>query len=1029
MPTSDPPVVYDRPMVDPDTASQLAARHFGIVGSATELESERDRNFLIRSADGDRMVLKVSGREERLELLRTQHEALARIRARDPSLGIPEPRRADGGGTIVSDTIAGQTHLVSALGWIDGRPLARARPRTERQLRSLGQLLGQVAAALSGWDPPAAHRSLKWDLGRAGWIAEHLGAIPRSSDRELVRRLFSLYQERVEPAWDALPKGVIHNDANDHNVLVSGFGEASVTVGLIDFGDLLWTAQVAEPAIGAAYGMLDTGDPVAAAAAVFGGFHELRPLSDQELGVGFALIVARLCVSVVNAAVQRRSRPEHAYLTVSEAPAWRTLRRLAPVHPRLAEYRLRDGCGLEPCPASARVRRYADAQRASVQPVVAPGESRPAAIDLSVGSPMIPALTMVGDEPALSAAIGAHLAAQGARVGVGGYDEARLVYLAESYRQEGVEGPEWRTIHLGIDVFAAPGTPVRAPIAGRVHSVRLNAGPGDYGPTVIVEHAVQDADGELRFWTLYGHLDLETLRSQHRGQPIAAGGLIGRLGGPAVNGGWTPHLHFQVIADRLDRDGEFPGVAVPSARRVWTSLSPDPHPLAGMPDLRAPGAAAPAILARRRAALGANLSVAYDRPLHIVRGWMQHLYDAAGRRYLDAVNNVPHVGHSHPSVVQSASRQMAVLNTNTRYLHDSVVRYAERLTATLPEPLRVCFFVNSGSEANELALRLAWTHTGRRGTVVLDGAYHGNTATLVGLSPYKCQGPGGTGLVPFGRALPLPDLYRGPHREDESDPGERYAAYADTAIAELAGSPFGLAAFLSESVLGCGGQLVLPRGYLEAVYRRIRAAGGLAIADEVQVGFGRVGSHFWGFETQGVVPDIVVMGKPAGNGHPLGIVVTTPEIAASFANGMEFFSTFGGNPVSAAVGLAVLEVIERERLQWRALETGNRLLGLLHELALRHESIGQVRGLGLFLGVELVADRAARTPAPEIAAYLANRMRARGVLVSTDGPEHNVIKIKPPLVFGPHDAEQLALVMDQVLDEDGVRARYRGNEG
>jgi 4-aminobutyrate aminotransferase-like enzyme len=275
----------------------------------------------------------------------------------------------------------------------------------------------------------------------------------------------------------------------------------------------------------------------------------------------------------------------------------------------------------------------------------------------------------------------------------------------------------------------------------------------------------------------------------------------------------------------------------------------------------------------------------------------------------------------------------------------------------------------------------------------------------------------------------MPDRYRGRHRGDDPGIGAVYSEPVGSAVAELAGSAHGAAAFLAESVLSCAGQIVLPPGYLAEAYGHARAAGAVCIADEVQVGFGRVGSHFWGFETQDVTPDIVVMGKPAGNGHPIGIVVTTPQIADSFSNGMEFFSTFGGNPVSAAIGLAVLDVIERERLQWRALETGNMLLARLRELAQRHEAIGDVRGLGLFVGVELVGDRERRTPAADIASYVANRMRDLGVLLSTDGPDHNVLKIKPPLPFGPLDADRLAHALDTVLAEDRARPGTVGRPG
>ena len=404
-----------------------------------------------------------------------------------------------------------------------------------------------------------------------------------------------------------------------------------------------------------------------------------------------------------------------------------------------------------------------------------------------------------------------------------------------------------------------------------------------------------------------------------------------------------------------------------------------------------------------------------------MRGWKQRLYDDDGLAYLDAVNNVPHVGHSHPHVVRAARDQMAVLNTNSRYLHERLVEYAERLTATLPPQLSVCYFVNSGSEANELAIRLARAVTGRRGMVVVDVAYHGNTTTLIDVSPYKHDRRGGSGAPAWVRKIPMPDVYRGQWREGDSAAGRNYGLAVNDAMAalELAGEP--VAAFIAESILSCGGQIVLPEGFLRAAYAKVRARGGICIADEVQVGLGRVGTHWWAFETQQVVPDIVTMGKPIGNGHPLAAVVTTSEIARAFANGMEFFSTFGGNPVSCATGCAVLDVIEREQLRSNARDVGARLLDGLRALVAAHPIAGHARGLGLFAGLELVRDRESREPATAEASYVANRMRDKGILISTDGPFDNVLKIKPPLCFEATDADRLVDTLDQILEEDFVR--------
>jgi 4-aminobutyrate aminotransferase-like enzyme len=376
------------------------------------------------------------------------------------------------------------------------------------------------------------------------------------------------------------------------------------------------------------------------------------------------------------------------------------------------------------------------------------------------------------------------------------------------------------------------------------------------------------------------------------------------------------------------------------------------------------------------------------------------------------------VGHCHPHVVAAGERQMRVLNTNTRYLHDHIVDYAQRLLATFPDPLSVCFFVCSGSEANELALRLARTYTGARDIVTVDGAYHGNTQSLVDVSPYKHDGPGGQGAPDWVQTVVMPCGYRGPHKGSGLETGVAYARYVKTAADCIEANGRKPGAFICESMLGCGGQVVLPDGYLQAAFRHMRTAGGVCIADEVQVGFGRAGTHFWAFETQGVIPDIVTLGKPMGNGHPLAAVVTTPALAEAFHNGMEYFNTYGGNPVSCAVGLAVLEVIQNEALQENARLVGAYLLERLSQLKETSALIGDVRGLGLYLGVELVTDRTTLAPAADEAAYICNRMKDYGFLISTDGPLHNVLKLKPPIIFSRKNADDLVDALEKVFAED-----------
>ncbi|MBL8299667.1 MAG: aminotransferase class III-fold pyridoxal phosphate-dependent enzyme [Rhodanobacteraceae bacterium] len=434
--------------------------------------------------------------------------------------------------------------------------------------------------------------------------------------------------------------------------------------------------------------------------------------------------------------------------------------------------------------------------------------------------------------------------------------------------------------------------------------------------------------------------------------------------------------------------------------------------------LAAVPARSPAELVEQRARhVNPCLSLAYREPLKIVRGSGAWLFDQHGQGYLDLVNNVCHVGHCHPRVVAAGQAQMAALNTNTRYLHDNLVEYALRLGATLPSRLSVVFFTNSGTEANDLALRLIRAHTRRSGIAVVDHAYHGHSPALVEISPYKFNGSGGGGKPAHVEVAEMPDSYRGSCR-DPALAGRHYARGVADAIGRLGAGSQGAGGFFCESLLGCGGQIVLPAGYLAPAYAAVRATGGLCLADEVQVGFGRAGDAFWAFERQQVVPDIVTLGKPIANGHPMGAVVTTPEIAASFANGMEYFNTFGGNPVSCAIALAVLTVIADEQLQAQAQSVGEFLQAGLRELQSRYEFIGDVRGCGLFLGVDIVAERAERSPDRARARALVEAMKARHVLLSTDGPHDNVLKIKPPLVFSRDNASEFLQKLESVLKRE-----------
>ena len=420
-----------------------------------------------------------------------------------------------------------------------------------------------------------------------------------------------------------------------------------------------------------------------------------------------------------------------------------------------------------------------------------------------------------------------------------------------------------------------------------------------------------------------------------------------------------------------------------------------------------------AAIARRHEHVSASLSLSYKLPIHMVGGVFQYMYGADGATFLDAYNNIPHVGHCHPTVTSAAYEQMLHLNTNTRYVYDQLADYADHLLSKFTASLSKVFFVNSGSAASDLAIRLAKAHTGHNDIMVMELGYHGNTQTSIEISDYKFNNPKGEGQKDHIVKTPIPNTYNGRYTKDMDSPGVQYGR---DAVAQVAGHGRPLAAFIAEPVVGCAGQVPLAPQYLQTVYPAIRAQGGLCISDEVQTGFGRLGDHFWGFEAHGVVPDIVVLGKPIANGHPMGAVVCTDEVARSFERGVEFFSSFGGNPVSCAIASAVLDVIETEDLQANAREVGHYYRELLRGLMTTYPCIGDVRGMGLFIGIEIV-EPDSKKPDTNLASHIKNTLRERHILISTDGLHDNVIKSKPPLCFTKDNARQVVDAIEEVLRE------------
>jgi 4-aminobutyrate aminotransferase-like enzyme/Ser/Thr protein kinase RdoA (MazF antagonist) len=1006
-------ITHPAPAFSANEAQRLALDHFGISGSASRLESERDQNFRFSSSDGD-WVLKIVNASEpeadtAFQIAMLQH--LDRLR---PDITLPHLKNALSGTPLAyANGSGGERHAMRVVSWMVGRPLAQSA-RTPELLQSLGAALGRLDRALQGFIHPGALRSFDWDIRRAGESRLRLPHIHDDGDRALLLRFLDRFDAEVAPRLPRLRAQVIHNDANDWNVLVD-LNAPQRVAGLIDFGDALHSLLIAEVAVACAYSMLDTPDPIGAAARLVAGFHAEHPLLEEEVDLLFDLIVMRLTMSVTLSAARKDKTDANPYLAVSEAPAWRLLHRLGAMNRNLATAMLRHACGFDAAAHSRAVANWIAANTKNFASILDrhPATLPKAIVPLSEHDHPMSAASTAGKPDEASRWWDAYCAEHGIALGVGPWGEARNVYNSELFTSRFVEGQR-RDRHIGLDLFMPAGTKLYCPLAGVVKSIEIEDESFGYGCAVAIEHAPQGCPG---FTTLWGHLAHEAATRLKSGDRIEAGSLVGEIGASGENGGWVPHLHLQISTDPTLAARDIPGAGEVEYLDVWRELFPNPADLVGLPaeTFVQKGREKSQIVAERKKALLPNLSISYSEPIKFVRGQGVWLIDDRGRAYLDCFNNVCHLGHAHPDVVEAIARQAATLNTNTRYLHDLIVDYAERLTATLPPELCVSAFACSGSEANSLMLRMARARTGRNEAIVLDWGYHGTTPELIDLSAYKYKRKGGNGRPPHVFEAAIPDSYRAPAEWPIAEHAERFAESVAEQITTMSKQQRAPGIFLAESIPSVAGQVFLPDGYLEKVYAMVRAAGGVCVADEVQVGFGRVGSHWWAFETQGVVPDIVTMGKPIGNGHPMAALVTTREIADSFNNGMEYFNTFGGNPVSCAAGLAVLDVIERDRLRQNAAEVGGYLMQRFRELQTRFDAIGDVRGMGLFLGIELVEDRKAKTPATALAKRINNEMKARGVLIGTEGPYDNVLKMRPPMIFSRANADYLIEMLTQAF--------------
>ncbi len=987
--------------------------HWGFDARLTRLDGEYDLNFLVQATNGQDYVLKVMRAGCETALVDLQIRALDHISSAAPGLPFPKvtPTLNDALLPEISDE-SGQGRLVWLLERLPGRSYAKAAPKTEDLIMKLGRVLGATDRALEEFSHDSLDRpGFKWDLTQADWINENLEVITDPSRRDILADVTRKF-DAISGQLAELPSQAIHNDANDYNILVEGeLSERRSISGLIDLGDMCSAPRVCDLAIAGAYVVLDHPKPERALSALVRGYHAANRLRPQEIDLIWPLLRMRLAVSVVNSTLMAVENPDDPYVTISQAPAWRLLEN-ASINGDLMPARLRTACGLPVTDGAERIHKYLDDHRGHFAQMFGQDLNDAPMGSLSVENSTWPQNPF--DMPLQEAArVGEEF---GDGVWLGYYNEPRLIYAEPGFRKGPWKASDRRTVHLAVDVFAPAGTVLHAPMSGRVEVVENRDNHLDYGGVVILHHETPEGDA---FYTLYGHLDPEVCERLKPGDPVAQGAAFVRLGDASQNGGWAPHVHFQLALTTQGMQADWPGVGDPDEMELWNSVCPNPAALLNLPDEKVFYRPTDkfSVLNGRQAHFGGNLSLTYDDPVMLVRGWKHHLFDEWGRPYLDAYNNVPHVGHAHPRIQAVAADQLKRMNSNTRYLHPAQTAFADKVLSKLPDQFEVCFFVNSGTEANELALRLARAHTGAKGIVTPDHGYHGNTNAAVAISAYKFNKPGGVGKADWVELIDVADDYRGTFRRDDPDRAQKFADLVDPAVAALQSRGQGLAGFIAETFPSVGGQIIPPKGYLPAVYEKIRAAGGVCIADEVQTGLGRLGDHYFGFEHQGAQPDIVVLGKPIGNGHPLGIVVTTKAIAASFDNGIEFFSTFGGSTLSCRIGKEVLDIVDDEGLQENARIMGDRLMQGLQRLEADFEHVGDVRGMGLFLGVELINPDGSE--GTEICSYVKNRMRDHRILIGSEGPKDNILKIRPPLTIEAEDVDMILWALRDVLAEIG----------
>jgi 4-aminobutyrate aminotransferase-like enzyme/Ser/Thr protein kinase RdoA (MazF antagonist) len=949
-------VTLPAPRVDAAWARQVAYESFGVDAVAHQLGSNQDANFLLRTPAGQPVaVLKVSNPAFGVAEVSVQDAAADRIAAACPELRVAQVLRADDG-TVQRATVATPDGPAVArlIRFLEGGTLFGKGYLDPRSVARLGEVAGKVDLALADLTGDGLDRVLQWDPRYADRTVAALGSSLPAARRAEIESAAARAWDLLAPLVPGLPVQVVHLDLTDDNTVLGTDGLAD---GVIDFSDLTRTWTVGELAIAISSILHHPGAEPADVLPAVRAYHSLRPLSVAEAEAIWPLVVLRAAVLVVSGCHQVAVDGDNAYAETRLVREWRIADQALSVPPEVMTALIRDALGL----GTGRVSLVNGVLLAVPDAVV---------LDLSPQSSLMD--DGAWQDAGITETLATHRLAAGHRAVVTKFGEARLA------GSPALDQEPPASVATGIDLWTAGAEELRAPWDCEVSST----GPGIVLRADDVELAVHVVDAR------------------------AAGAVVAGT----VVATTVPRGRTRITAGhRAERVPE--GVA-PKYAPGWLATLADPAPLLGLP---ATSRVADSVLAQRERALAEVQEHYYREPPRIERGWRHFLVTEDGRPLLDMINNVAVAGHSHPRIARTAERQLRLLNTNSRFNYEAIADFGARLADLAPDPLDTVFLVNSGSEAADLAIRLALVATGRSDVVAMSEAYHGWTYASDAVSTSVADNPNALQSRPgWVHTVPAPNPYRGRHRGADA---VRYGPEAAAIIDELAASGRPPAGFIGESYYGNAGGMPLPDGYLAAVYSAVRRHGGLAIADEIQVGYGRLGHWFWGFEQQDVVPDIIAVAKAVGNGVPVAAVITSRAVAGKYREAGYFFSSTGGSPLSSRIGLCVLDIIRDEDLQGNARAVGGHLKARLEELGQRHEIIGAVHGSGLYLGVELVRDRTTLEPAASETAAICDRMLDLGVVIQPTSDRMNVLKVKPPLCLDEAAADFFADTLDRVLSE------------